>query len=109
VTVGSREALDVTVLVTGLPNWLTAEAPVFPLRARTQLRAHGNAFACTVEPLDTSAGGVPGSAAGVLRVTTDEPVARVAAGQLVAFYDEPTGTRVLGSARLESCGIPALA
>ena len=101
VTVGSREALDVTELVTGTPNWLTGAPPVFPLRARAQLRAHGSAYACTVEPLGDPADGLLGAAAGVLRVTTDAPVGCVAAGQLVAFYDEPTGTRVLGSARLE--------
>ena len=92
VTVGPRSALAACELRTAEPTWLS-EPPTFPLRARAQLRAHGGAFPCTVDR----------DPPGGLRVATDEPVDRVAPGQLVALYDEPTGLRVLGSARLDSC------
>lgn len=92
VTVGPRDALDVHELRTSRALWLTG-APTFPLRARAQLRAHGSAHRCAVT-----------AAADGLVVRTDDPVARVAPGQLVGLYDDDTGLTVLGSARLESCG-----
>jgi tRNA-specific 2-thiouridylase len=99
VTVGPIEALNTSELRTGTPTWL-AGAPQLPLRAYAQLRAHGEAHACRVEA-DPDSGG--------LRVTTDEPVTRVAAGQLLALYDAPTGLQVLGSARFESSPVVATA
>jgi len=91
VTVGPIGALATTQLRTAAPTWLAGE-PELPLRAYAQLRAHGEAYACQVEPDPAGRG---------LLVTLDEPATRVAAGQLLALYDEATGGRVLGSARLE--------
>jgi tRNA-specific 2-thiouridylase len=88
VEVGPRELLNTQELHTSAVGWL--EPPTeFPLRARVQVRAHGESHLCTV--FEAGAG---------LRIVTDTPIARVAPGQLAAVYDE-TDDRVLGSARLE--------
>jgi tRNA-specific 2-thiouridylase len=92
VTVGPREALATRELRTAEPTWL-AGAPTLPMRAHAQLRAHGEAHPCTGDADEL----------GGLRVVTDDPIDKVAAGQLVALYDAESDDRVLGSARLEAC------
>ncbi|POM24629.1 tRNA-specific 2-thiouridylase MnmA [Actinomadura rubteroloni] len=85
VTVGPREALDVTEITTGPPVWL-APAPAGPFGCAVQLRAHGEVHPCTVEP-----------AADGLRLLLAAPARGVAPGQTAALYD---GDRVLGSATI---------
>lgn len=91
VIVGPRQELDVTVLTTAAPTWTSGAAPVLPLRSRAQLRAHGDAFACTV------------SAAGEgLLIELDAPAGGVAPGQALVLYepDEMLGDAVVGGARI---------
>jgi tRNA-specific 2-thiouridylase len=85
VTVGPREALDVTEITTGAPVWL-APPPAGPFGCAVQLRAHGEVHPCTVEP------GPDG-----LRLLLATPARGVAPGQTAALYD---GDRVLGSATI---------
>ncbi|WP_019633091.1 tRNA 2-thiouridine(34) synthase MnmA [Actinomadura atramentaria] len=85
VTVGPREALDVTEITTGAPVWL-ADAPAGPFGCAVQLRAHGEVHGCTVEP------GPDG-----LRLLLAAPARGVAPGQTAVLYD---GDRVLGSATI---------
>ncbi|MFC7573481.1 tRNA methyl transferase PRC-barrel domain-containing protein [Klenkia terrae] len=47
VTVGTAEQTGVDEVVTGRPSW-TGPAPVLPLEAVVQLRAHGTPVPCTV-------------------------------------------------------------
>jgi len=82
VTVGPREALDVTVVRADRPREL---APLtFPLACEVQLQAHGRAHPCTVTR----------DGAG-WRIEPAAPVTRPAAGQAAVLYD---GDRVLGAA-----------
>ena len=82
VTVGPREALDVTQVRADRPRELT---PLdLPLACEVQLQAHGRARPCTV--VRDGEG---------WRVELAEPVTRPAAGQAAVLYD---GDRVLGSA-----------
>ncbi len=82
VTVGPREALDVTVVRADHPREL---APLrFPLHCAVQLQAHGRPHACTVERDGDG-----------WRIELAAPVARPAAGQAAVLYD---GDRVLASA-----------
>jgi tRNA-specific 2-thiouridylase len=82
VTVGPREALEVTVVHADRPREL---APLrLPLTAEVQLQAHGRPHPCTVERDGHG-----------WRVELAAPVPRPAAGQAAVLYD---GDRVLGSA-----------
>jgi tRNA-specific 2-thiouridylase len=90
VTVGTAAELDVQTVVTGVPTWC-GPAPSLPIRASVQLRAHGDAFATSVERL----------AGGGLGLSLDSPARGIAAGQTAALYD---GDRVLGSATVERAG-----
>ncbi len=82
VTVGPREALDVTQVRADRPRELTPLE--LPLACEVQLQAHGRARACTVVRDGDG-----------WRVELAEPVTRPAAGQAAVLYD---GDRVLGSA-----------
>ena len=82
VTVGPREALDVTEVRADRPRALAPLA--FPLACTVQLQAHGRAHPCTVVP----------DGDGWL-VELAAPVTRPAAGQAAVLYD---GDRVLASA-----------
>ena len=82
VTVGPREALEVTEVLADRPRELTPLA--LPLACAVQLQAHGRPRACTV----TADGGS-------WRIALDAPATRPAAGQAAVLYD---GDRVLGSA-----------
>jgi tRNA-specific 2-thiouridylase len=92
VTVGPREALDVTRLSGVRASW-AGPVPDGPWRGLVQVRAHGAPVAATVELRD-----------GELLVATDEPLSGVAPGQAVVCYD---GTRVVGSATIAAAR-PAL-
>ncbi len=82
VTVGPREALDVTEVRADRPRAL---APVsLPLACEVQLQAHGRAHPCSVRPDGDG-----------WRIVLAAPVTRPAAGQAAVLYD---GDRVLGSA-----------
>jgi tRNA-specific 2-thiouridylase len=82
VTVGPREALDVTEIVGERPLWL---GPV-PDECQVQLRAHGEVYDCGVS--------VDG---GQIRLRLHRPARGVATGQTAVLYD---GDRVLGSATI---------
>jgi tRNA-specific 2-thiouridylase len=82
VTVGPREALDVSTVITRAPVWSSPRD--LPLRCEVQLRAHGMVHACTVTP--DGDGWV---------AALDVPAQGVAAGQAAVLYD---GSTVLGSA-----------
>ena len=87
VRVGPVEALDVRVVVGGVPRW-AGPAPREGERLLAQLRAHG-------APVP---GVVSVGSEGVV-VTLDAPVRAVAPGQAVVLYD---GDRVVGSATIEA-------
>ena len=82
VTVGPREALDVTEVRAERPRELTALD--LPLVCEVQLQAHGRARPCTVLPDGDG-----------WRIELDAPVTRPAAGQAAVLY---AGERVLASA-----------
>jgi tRNA-specific 2-thiouridylase len=86
VTVGTKQRLDVTEVVAGVPTWC-GPAPTLPLRCRAQVRAHGADVACTAE--------VDG---GDLVVRVDDPVAGIAPGQTIVLY---VHDRVVGSATID--------
>ncbi|MGZ6827965.1 MAG: aminomethyltransferase beta-barrel domain-containing protein, partial [Mycobacteriales bacterium] len=86
VTVGPREALDVTTVLTGPPVW-SSPRPL-PLDCEVQLRAHGMVFRCTA----TAAGDG-------WSLALHDPAQGVAPGQAAVLYD---GTAVLGSATVTS-------
>ena len=90
VTVGPREALDVTRLSGVRPTW-TGVVPGGAWRGLVQVRAHGTPVPATIELRSTDGG--PDE----LVVETDEPLSGVAPGQAVVCYD---GTRVVGSATI---------
>jgi tRNA-uridine 2-sulfurtransferase len=85
VTVGPREALDVSRLVGVEPRWAGA-VPAGAGRYAAQVRAHGSTTPCRAEVV-----------AGALHVELDSPVRGVAPGQAVVLYD---GDRVVGSATI---------
>lgn len=82
VTVGPREALDVSTVLTGPPVW-SSPRPL-PLACHVQLRAHGMVHACLVKEHGDG-----------WRIALDIPAQGVAAGQAAVLYD---GDTVLGSA-----------
>ena len=82
VTVGPREALDVTEVRADRPRALAPLA--LPLACEVQLQAHGRPRACTVEADDDG-----------WRLVLDAPATRPAPGQAAVLYD---GDRVLASA-----------
>ena len=88
VTVGPVERLDVSRITGRKVVWSTGSAPGFPLRARVQLRAHGEAVAAVAELADEE-----------LTVRLDDPVRGIAPGQSVVLYDEEN-LRVLGAATI---------
>ncbi len=83
VTVGPREALDVTEIVGERPVWLGAPQA----ECQVQLRAHGEVYDCTVH-LGEHDG---------LRIRLHRPARGVATGQTAVLYDRD---RVLGSATI---------
>ncbi|MFC9972181.1 tRNA 2-thiouridine(34) synthase MnmA [Spirillospora sp. NPDC127200] len=85
VTVGPREALDVTEIIAERPVWL-GEPPAGAIGCQVQLRAHGEVHDCVAEP-----------SGGLLRIRLDRPARGVAAGQAAVLYE---GDRVLGSATI---------
>jgi tRNA-specific 2-thiouridylase len=85
VVVGPRASLKARSLTGTGVVWLAPDIPVRePTSCLVQVRAHGVAVSAKVA--------VEGD---LLRVTLDEPMIRVAAGQTIVVYD---GTRVLGQA-----------
>jgi tRNA-uridine 2-sulfurtransferase len=89
VTVGPREALDVTEITGERPVWLT-EPPTEPRECTVQLRAHGEVHGCSAV-LDGE----------TLRITLRAPARGVARGQAAVLYE---GDRVLGSATIAAVG-----
>jgi tRNA-specific 2-thiouridylase len=90
VTVGPVEALDISVVHASRAVWTGTPAPDAPLRARVQMRAHGETTSAVVE-----------AAAGGVVATLDSPVRGIAAGQaIVAYAPDPGGDIVLGSATI---------
>jgi tRNA-uridine 2-sulfurtransferase len=90
VTVGSAEDLDITEITADRPIW-TGCAPPLAAESReclVQLRAHGDAHACTAW--------LEGD---VLRIRLQHPARGVAAGQAAVLYN---GDAVLGSATIRS-------
>jgi tRNA-specific 2-thiouridylase len=91
VTVGTVEALEVSMVLGERPVW-TGLAPTAGdlVECEVQLRAHGETVPAVVEVAD---GGV--------MATLRQPVRGVASGQaLVAYRPDPTGDIVLGSATI---------
>ncbi len=87
VTVGPRESLAVDALAATRPRWC-GPAPVEPLEATVQLRAHGGPHRAVVTPDGDR-----------LEVRLLDPADGIAPGQAVVVYD---GTRVVGSATIDS-------
>ena len=85
VTVGPREALEVSEIVTGAPGWC-GPAVDDGSQLSLQYRAHGETVRGHVRVLRDS-----------LVATLEQPVLGVAPGQTLAMYD---GTRVRGSATI---------
>jgi tRNA-specific 2-thiouridylase len=91
VTVGPAEELDVTEITATRPVWTGCPPPVIPRDCLVQLRAHGEAHACTAWLEED-----------VLRIRLHHPVRGVAKGQAAVLYDADT---VLGSATIGvTCG-----
>jgi tRNA-specific 2-thiouridylase len=86
VTVGPREALDVTEIVGERPVWLSGGRSEGTYDCSVQLRAHGEVYPCSVE---ASADGV--------RIRLHTPARGVATGQTAVLYDRDL---VLGSATI---------
>ncbi|MGY1808089.1 tRNA 2-thiouridine(34) synthase MnmA [Blastococcus sp. SYSU D00669] len=86
VTIGTADLAGVREVRTAAPTW-TGAAPVLPLRAEVQLRAHGTPVACEVTAAD-----------GGLLLRLDDPQRGVAPGQSAVLYepDAERGDRVLG-------------
>ena len=93
VTVGTADLAGVTEVRTARPTW-TEAAPVLPLRAEVQLRAHGAAVPCEV---------LPGEHGG-LRIRLDGDQRGVAPGQSAVLYepDAVRGDHVLGQGAVVS-------
>jgi len=87
VTVGPREALDVTVIEAVNPRWCADEPPT-PLRCTAQLRAHGDELPATATVLG-----------GRILIQLHQPASGVAPGQAAVLYDS---TRVIGSGTIAS-------
>ena len=87
VTVGPREALDVSTLTASRPVW-SGPAVSWPLSCTVQLRAHGEVHACVVHRVDDG-----------WELQLASPAQGIAPGQAAVLYD---GDRVLGSATLTS-------
>ncbi len=86
VTVGPAEGLDITGITAARPVWSGGAAPLDPCDCLVQLRAHGDALACTAW-LDGD----------TLRITLHRPARGVARGQAAVLY---AGDAVLGSATI---------
>jgi tRNA-specific 2-thiouridylase len=86
VTVGSPEALEVTEITADRPVWTGCPPPAAPRDCLVQLRAHGDAHACTAWLEE-----------GVLRIRLHRPARGVASGQAAVLYE---GDAVLGSATI---------
>ena len=89
-TVGPAEALAVREIAADRPVWSGCQPPAGPLECLVQLRAHGEAYPATCEPVGDG-----------VRVTLAEPARGVAPGQAAVFY---TGSAVLGSATITATG-----
>jgi tRNA-specific 2-thiouridylase len=98
VTVGPAEGLDIGLITATRPVWSGCAPPgpsTGPRDCLVQLRAHGEAHACTVRTEDD-----------VVHIGLRRPARGVAKGQAAVFYD---GDTVLGSATISatSGGAPA--
>jgi len=91
VTVGPREALDVTTVLTGRP----VRPLELPVRCEVQLRAHGMVHGCTVT--DAPDGWA---------IELATPAQGVAAGQAAVLYD---GDRVIGCATISATRVARVA
>ncbi len=91
VTVGPAEGLNVTEITATHPVWTGCPLPAEPLDCSVQLRAHGEAYACTAW-LD----------ADDLRIRLRHPARGVARGQAAVLYD---GDIVLGSATISATSV----
>jgi tRNA-specific 2-thiouridylase len=85
VTVGPATGLDVSMIIAERVVFSRGTPPRFPLRTAAQLRAHGGSVRGSVDLVD-----------GRIRLTLDEPIRAVAAGQTVALYD-PDDDYVIGA------------
>jgi tRNA-uridine 2-sulfurtransferase len=86
VTVGPKEGLNVTDIAATRPVWTGCPPPSEPRDCLVQLRAHGEAHACTAWLDDDQ-----------LHVRLHHPARGVARGQAAVLYD---GDTVLGSATI---------
>ena len=87
VTVGPREALEVTAIEAVNPRWC-ADVPKAPLQCTAQLRAHGEELAATATVLGER-----------ILIDLHDPASGIAPGQAAVLYD---GTRVVGSGTIAS-------
>ncbi len=76
VTVGPATGLDVSMIIAERVVFSRGTPPRFPLRTVAQLRAHGGSVRGSADLVD-----------GRIRLTLDEPIRGVAAGQTVVLYD----------------------
>jgi tRNA-specific 2-thiouridylase len=98
VTVGTVEALDVTVITAERPVWTGMRPPDGLVRAEVQMRAHG----------DTTSAEIMVAPDGRLVTTLDSPVRGIAPGQaIVAYRPDLDGDVVLGSATIARADHPA--
>lgn len=85
VVVGDESHLFVDSVTIGQPEWpYASDVPLSPARVLVQGSAHGIAHPGHIVERD-----------GVIQLTWDEPVRRIAPGQSVVFYDE-SNTHVVG-------------
>ncbi|WP_093257417.1 tRNA 2-thiouridine(34) synthase MnmA [Thermostaphylospora chromogena] len=89
VTVGPRQALEVTSITAERPVWNGPIAePREPISCTVQLRAHGEVYGCRVQATGDT-----------LHISLDSPATGVAPGQAAVLYD---GDTVIGSATIGS-------
>jgi tRNA-uridine 2-sulfurtransferase len=93
VTVGPADGLDITEITAASSVWTGCAPPAEPLECLVQLRAHGDAHACTAW-LDDDA----------LHIRLHHPARGVARGQAAVLY---SGEAVLGSATISATSIVA--
>lgn len=92
VTLGAREALERTGLLTGPANWLLPVPPADGTRATIRIRYQHAGSQGTLHPRPD----------GRVEVRFEEPQSAIAPGQLAVFHD---GDRCLGGAEI-ACALP---
>ncbi len=97
ITVGPREALDITACTAREANWLTdLPAPGESFAALARYRSNGRCVPARVTLLAHTDAPTPSGRTGRFEVAFDQPQPAVAAGQAIVLYDADDPDTVLG-------------